>query len=77
MVDNPNRKPRFDATLTLGHLLQGGVMLLAGFAGYTDIRVSIARLEAEIRLSSAKVISLESEISELEKRVRLLEIGRR
>jgi hypothetical protein len=69
-------RPRFDATINLGHLLTMVTLLLGGAAAYTSIQVSITKLQLEIKHAGGRMIELESDVDGLFERVRMLEISR-
>jgi hypothetical protein len=60
--------PRFDPTVSLGNILTGAAMLIAGVFAY-------ASTDAKVTAAAVTTTSLTAKASELETRVRVLEIS--
>ncbi|MBO9451436.1 hypothetical protein J7426_14275 [Tropicibacter sp. R16_0] len=69
-------KPKFDATINLGHVLTMVTLLIGGAAAYTSIQVSITKLQLEIKHAGGRMFELESDVKGLSERVRMLEMNR-
>lgn len=69
-------RPKFDGTITLGHVLTMVSLLIGGAAGYSSIQISIAELRRDVQHFSGRIDRLEREITSLSDRLRALEMGR-
>jgi len=66
-------KPKFDATINLGHVLTMASFLLGGAAAYVSIQVSLTELQVDLKHFGGRMERIERENDSLSDRVRALE----